>query len=860
MKTNLKKIAVIFGLMILMAAAFALVVFAEKSDFTPPADFSDITPKNGWVHVGSKSAKADSDGKDIELYYVANAEAYYNESTKTLVLLGDGSISGSYGDWMVREGKCNVPGFQYKLVYWASLNSEGIEHLEIRTGTEFYNLGYVLQTMKHVQDVKLGPTIVGTSGTKSDTGAFMGMTSLVTLGHGKFAKDGKFTPVSYTDRVVDMTGFTTMKPLSGHEQKKALLYHGYMFYGCSSIVEVIFPKTFSYSGEYTPAVEKDGSWVKGAETVKATDDAFGGEYAGVFAMGMFREAVALSSITVPENVEVKVFEERALFGCYGLRCITIKGRVSPDVTVAADSFNGVSEGCIIRCANAADIDVLNKALALHNITNVKAVDMSHEPTPVPYTTTLPVAPGWQEFDPAGATAYGSLTAKYTNNWWAYYKETKTLKIISKSSSGYNEVGDLSQAEDGEGWNAYKEEIEHVVIGPKISKLTAAAFTGMTNLRDIEMTSNINQALGTFKGTPNLTTIFLTGMEKVEGQAMLAGAYHNFKLNFSQTAVKTIYMGSSPWEFVGNIVPGPKTSTIIYNVPPEAVIAYCEENYLNIQDSTGKMIGEWYVPVPEGLPFCGDTAVYEFDKTTGTLYILGKGAVADVGNYWGGGSKNQPWFSIKQQIKHVVVGDYITGLGKYTFTECKNLETVEIPARDGFVILNAAFEDCNGLKSIYIRGNQPVEGTVDISNVYEIESFTFSDCFLLANAVINEKVSKIGVSVFENCSNLQNIYGVPGSGAEKYATKNGLTFYDMATNTPQPITCTPPVTETTSPETEPDTVPDTTSDTAPDTAPVSGGQTAEEPSNVLPVIIVATVALVAVSVAVVVIAKKAAKKN
>ena len=54
------------------------------------------------------------------------------------------------------------------------------------------------------------------------------------------------------------------------------------------------------------------------------------------------------------------------------------------------------------------------------------------------------------------------------------------------------------------------------------------------------------------------------------------------------------------------------------------------------------------------------------------------------------------------------------LGKYAFTECKNIETIELPAKDGFVILNAAFEDCYNLKSVYIRGNQPIEGTADVS--------------------------------------------------------------------------------------------------------------------------------------------------
>lgn len=47
MKTSIKKIAVIFAVVVVMVASLALVASAEKADFTPPAEFSDITPENG---------------------------------------------------------------------------------------------------------------------------------------------------------------------------------------------------------------------------------------------------------------------------------------------------------------------------------------------------------------------------------------------------------------------------------------------------------------------------------------------------------------------------------------------------------------------------------------------------------------------------------------------------------------------------------------------------------------------------------------------------------------------------------------------------------------------------------------------
>ena len=77
MKTNFKKIAVIFGLVVVMIAALALVVAAEKADFAPPTEFSDITPANGWVQIGTKTGAdtVDEDGKDVTSAYVIETEA-----------------------------------------------------------------------------------------------------------------------------------------------------------------------------------------------------------------------------------------------------------------------------------------------------------------------------------------------------------------------------------------------------------------------------------------------------------------------------------------------------------------------------------------------------------------------------------------------------------------------------------------------------------------------------------------------------------------------------------------------------------------------------------------------------------------
>ncbi len=291
-----------------------------------------------------------------------------------------------------------------------------------------------------------------------------------------------------------------------------------------------------------------------------------------------------------------------------------------------------------------------------------------------------------------------------------------------------------------------------------------------------------------------------------------------------------------------------------------------------------------------LPTCGPSSAFGFDEATGTLTVYGLGKISDIVNYYGGGSKHQPWFSIRDNVKHIIISDGITSIGKYAFCQFTNLETVQIPASDNFEILSGAFEKCSKLKSVYLSGTDPIEGTVDIRNVHTINPWTFAYDFLIANVIISPKVEKIGTSVFEEniTANLANVYGTPGSYAESYAAENGLTFNDISASAPQPITCTPPEptvletdtdapdttvleTEAGAPETtvapEPDAEQPEESVDAPETSGLNDSQQGSKDddastdgnSDILPIIIIAALVVVAAVVVAIIVAAKKKKK-
>ncbi|MBR3966710.1 MAG: leucine-rich repeat protein [Clostridia bacterium] len=484
-----------------------------------------------------------------------------------------------------------------------------------------------------------------------------------------------------------------------------------------------------------------------------------------------------------------------------------------------------------------------------------------------------------EFKHDGATLWGHSSGKYNggdiiNTYWAYYDDTKTLEFVSATTK-YNETGALSHVDkEYTNWGEYKDQIEHIIVGDYIVKISGSAFQNYTSLIDVKIGKSVNQIDGNaFTGCTSLTTIWRDGTERIEGRADLRGLQ---KVNniISGTNVNEVILPNNTKELSVDLPPSVKT---IWNnnLTPE-LIEYAKTNLFNLQNiNNPEEIHEFWIYVDPTLPACGGRSVFSFDEATGTMTIHGAGAIDDIVNYYGGGSKKQPWFSIRQNVKHIVLSDNITTIGKYAFCEFTNLETVQIPAGD-IEILNAAFEKCHNLKSIYRAGTEPIEGTADLRNVHALNSWTFAYDWLIANIIVSPQVEKIGSSVFEENINLANIYGTPGSFAETYATENGKTFFDVSANTPQPITCTPPETtaaetETEEPETTlaPDTTaaPDTETETetadttaAPETMPIfvdEGDASASSSSNMLPIIIavVAVVVVAAVVVVVIIVAKK-----
>ncbi|MBQ8208654.1 MAG: leucine-rich repeat protein [Clostridia bacterium] len=610
-------------------------------------------------------------------------------------------------------------------------------------------------------------------------------------------------------------------------------------------------------------------------TVKLNPD-----YEGTLPSEIFKNT-GISSLEIPAGVTS--LKNKSLSKTASLYTLTILGEETFFESVDVFLDNEVFPRIRAKAGSKAEEFAKENGFTFIDLdTGIETPGTRSEPVPKPED---------KAFDPTGSTAHGLISGQYYDTYWAFYTETKTLKFISNTSTKWNETGSFSRGITDEAWKPYADQIEHVEIGPYINKISQGALENLTSLKDVKLGPDITQIdKAAFNGCSSLTSIWRSDKEPIEGRADLSKVKIVNSI-FDGTAITEVLLSKDTVNIEAALSFGIKT-LLTPNITEE-LKEYCKINGYNLKNSTNsEELYEYWFYVPTDLPFCGARAVWEFNEATGTLTVHGSGAIDDIVNYYGGGSKTAPWFSVKQQIKHIVITERITAIGKYNFAQCKNLETVQIPDVDGFIIANAAFEKCPNLKSIYRAGTEPIEGTADLSKIHSLESFTFETNYLLANVVISDKVSEIGESVFEGDVNLVNVYGIPGSYAQTWAEANGKSFFDISASAPQPIKCTIPESvsdaETTDAPTDSETYVDTDImtdliDTEEATAPAfifdiggddsttdtdkaaitdAAADTTENKTSlsVLPVVIAAVVMITAVIAVIMIVITKAKKKG
>ncbi len=122
---------------------------------------------------------------------------------------------------------------------------------------------------------------------------------------------------------------------------------------------------------------------------------------------------------------------------------------------------------------------------------------------------------------------------------------------------------------------------------------------------------------------------------------------------------------------------------------------------------------------------------------GVLTISGKGKMNDYSF-----DNRSPWY--KYDIKRIIIGDGVTTIGEFAFTNCSTLTSVTIP-NSVTEIGEFAFEYCRALTSVTIP-----------NSVTKIRDLAFAGCSALTSVTIPNSVTEIGDRAFSGCINITQI--------------------------------------------------------------------------------------------------------
>lgn len=177
--------------------------------------------------------------------------------------------------------------------------------------------------------------------------------------------------------------------------------------------------------------------------------------------------------------------------------------------------------------------------------------------------------------------------------------------------------------------------------------------------------------------------------------------------------------------------------------------------------------------------------YEYDAATGTVTLTGTGELTITPHYY-------PWGNYAKDVKKVVIGEGITGIGEDGLKSLYNLQEVVLP-ESVTSIGRCAFQNCSALKTINLSGITFIDAyafdscrsltAVDIGSVTSLGDYAFqgtglksvtipkgitviprsafTSCTSLQEVILHDQISVIGYSAFQSCTQLTSMQ-MPGS--------------------------------------------------------------------------------------------------
>ena len=340
-------------------------------------------------------------------------------------------------------------------------------------------------------------------------------------------------------------------------------------------------------------------------------------------------------------------------------------------------------------------------------------------------------------DPAPATS-GEVCSGIT---WTYDAGSKTLTV---SGSGLITLDDTSG--NTHPWDAFKAEIEHLVIGDDITGTDSIkVFADLSALQTVQFPDSLTKlATGTFATDTALSSVVLPKTIESIGSVVFSMCTGLTSLTIQNRTMT---------------VPAEECWSSDNRKAPDGLTVYGykwkSDNKTNDNLTDFYRYVQWqnknnggsiqFVALDDTEAAKGgliknavgsDSQIYwAFNEDTKTLTVSGTGDINwdDSENCYKGG-ENPPWNDYKSQIENLVIGEGITGTSRIKiFANLANLKNIQFPAT--FTKLySGAFASCWGLESVTLP-----EQLVSMGDV------VFSNCTNLKTLVVKNRALKTPTS-------------------------------------------------------------------------------------------------------------------
>ena len=143
----------------------------------------------------------------------------------------------------------------------------------------------------------------------------------------------------------------------------------------------------------------------------------------------------------------------------------------------------------------------------------------------------------------------------------------------------------------------------------------------------------------------------------------------------------------------------------------------------------------------GFGSAGTDLTWSYDLS-GTLTVSGTGTTLYSGCTGYGKEADSSWYCYYSEITKVIICDSVTAISKGAFNAMKALKSVEI-TENLTNIGSSAFENCENLASIYVKGNEALSGTYDLTYVTSMTGgyqFDGAGKNVLSDLILSEKLT------------------------------------------------------------------------------------------------------------------------